>query len=80
MTEQEIEGLKKFAREMIRQSWEGYDICGSEVQEEAVRCGLLCKDVATEADTDRSEYSACDIEAGDTIYRYTEFMKTEPKS
>ncbi len=76
MNEQDIEGLKKFAREMIRQSWEGYDISGSEVQEEAVRCGLLYEDVATEADVDRSEYSASDTEVGDTIYRYVEFMKS----
>jgi len=76
MNEQEIEGLKKFAREMIRQSWEGYDICGSEVQEEAVRCGLLYEDVATEDDVDRSDFSASDTEVGDTIYRFTEFMKS----
>ena len=76
MTEQEIDGLKKFAREMIRQSWEGYDICGSEVQEEAVRCGLLYEDSATEEDVDRSEFSASDTEVGDTIYRFAEFMKS----
>jgi hypothetical protein len=76
MTEQDIEGLKKFAREMIRQSWEGYDICGSEVQDYACKCGLLVEDVATEADVDRSEYSASDTEVGDMIYRFTDVLKT----
>ena len=39
MTEQDIEGLKKFARDMIRQSWEAYDICGADVQDIAHKCG-----------------------------------------
>lgn len=74
MTEQDIEGLKKFAREMIRQSWEGYDICGADCQDIALKCGLLCEEIATEDDVDRSEYSASDTEIGDTIYRFSPFL------
>lgn len=74
ISEQDIEGLKKFAKDLIRQSWEGYDISGADVQDIALKCGLLWEDEATEADVDRSEYSASDVEVGDMIYRFSTFL------
>jgi hypothetical protein len=74
MTNEDIKGLKKFARDMISSSWEGYDISGADVQDIALKCGLLYEDTATEADVDRSEYSTSGVEVGDTIYRLSPFM------
>lgn len=65
--------LKSFAREVIEAMWEG-DIDGSDIQELAVKHGLIFETVATAEDIAiRRDY----VEIGDSWFRYTDWMKSE---
>jgi hypothetical protein len=66
----DIEKLKAFAKAVIRLSWEGCDI-GDEVQEEALRYGLLAKtiyDPKTHGESDCAE-------PGDPYYVFSDQLK-----
>lgn len=68
---QRFEALKRFARWALRQSFEGADICGGDIQEQALKLGLLFECVAKESEPGLLG----DIEPGDTIYRFSPWLK-----
>ena len=70
----ENEKLKGFARTVIAALWEGAggDIDGGEVQEAAVKSGLIVETVATAEDLAGSDYLG---EAGDPWFKYAGWMQ-----
>jgi hypothetical protein len=65
--------LKEFARHVIRgYCWEFIEPDGCELQDMAVRLGLLKPHIATEEDVD-VEFD--DYEVGDKIYKFTSTLK-----
>ena len=68
---EENERLKAFAREVIDAMWEG-GVDGGDVQEWAVKHGLIFETVATvENVTLRRDY----VDVGDPWFKYTDWMK-----
>jgi hypothetical protein len=62
--------LREFAREIIKSyCWDHYDVDGGDVQDIAVRLGLLVEGVATEDEAD------ADVAPGDTIFRFAEWLR-----
>ena len=64
------DALKAFARDIIQGMWDG-GIAGSDVQELAVKHGLIESCVATEEDA----HNNSDIVKGDFIFRYVDWMQ-----
>ena len=72
----EVSRLKEFARYIIQtECWGGGHIDGPDVQELAVKLGLIEPIKATESDVDEES----DYEVGDTIYKFTEVLKENEK-
>jgi len=68
----EKEGLKKFARFIIRQEcWSIFDQDGGDVQDRAEDIGLIKAHRATEKDIDDES----DFEVGDLIYKFSQILK-----
>lgn len=64
-----VENLKTFARRCFEVSFEGGDVDGATLQEWGVELGLLKETEATEEDC-RNHW--CDLEPGDTWYRFSD--------
>lgn len=74
MTEKEIQNLKKFAREVIKEiCWDLRELDGGDLQEKAEKLGLIKSCEATKEDVEN--FAEFGIEVGDTIYKFTDMLK-----
>lgn len=72
MAKTELEKLKDFAREIIKDyCWNLGDPDGGSIQDLAEKLGLIGPQIATEEDID-SEFSYHEV--GDTIYKFTDIL------
>lgn len=74
MTNQDIENMKEFIRDVISEVCWGFNISdGGNIQELAEKYGFIYETKATQDDV--SEES--DFEVGDTIYKFTDLLSPE---
>ena len=71
--ERERDALKAFAKGCIQEMWDG-GIDGCDVQELAVKYGLIVPAVATDADAAHIDF----VYAGDEIFRYAGWLNGTP--
>ena len=70
----ELKSLKEFARRVIEIEFRSmFDPDGGDIQDLAEKTGLIQQHIATEDDIDDSS----DFEVGDTIFKFSEFMKED---
>lgn len=73
MTDQEkLDALREFARRVFRQSWEGIDVDGGDIQEWGSELGLLKSRPATRDDVENSNG---DFDVGDEIFLLEDWMR-----
>ena len=71
MTDKSCEALKGFARDVIQAMWDDGDVDGCDIQELAVKYGMIEQTVATEADAEVHDH----VTPGDPFFRFVDWMR-----